>query len=112
MSPVSEASRPAEVEVVTMEIAAHPPTESDCPSEEEMDIEVLFSSDEDSDDETTPPTPQGHTPLFLNVRFSLKNKQTGDTHTVSHDIKAAKKGIDFVQDTVPLCLSKPSCHGY
>ncbi len=106
MSPISEASRPAEVEVVTMEIAAHPPLEVDCASEEEMDIELLLSSDSDSDDETTPTIPQGHTPLFLNVRFNLKNKQTCETITLSHDMKAAKKGTDYVQNTVPLCLSK------
>ena len=87
-----------------MEIAALPPPDSDCASEEEMDIELLLSSD--SDDETTPTIPQGHTPLFLNVRFNLKNKQTCETITLSHDMKAAKKGTDYVQNTVPLCLSK------
>lgn len=81
-------------------------------SSEEMDIDPLFSSSEDSDDENTPPAPPTHTPLFLKVTFVIKNKATKEEVKLSHDFTSRphdlKGNPNYIMDVAPLCMSEYS----
>ncbi len=107
---VSPSSEAADVEQVATETSAHPPEgdgNSVLSSDEEMDIDPLFLSDNDSESEATPSTQRSHAPLFLSIEFNLRDKLTGEVLRVSRDMKAKSHDIkNYVQEAMPLCMSE------